>query len=358
MLRHQLYASNLSAKLGESAEIIVITNSPGEPVGDYSKVKIKNSNYRTLTTFLFWIRIIQVSCQLDITKILFVASDPKLSFLNARISQIVFLFSHRVRIPIQLQLHGDFACQINRGFYEKLERILLKCSLSNSQQVRFVSEPQYADLRNRFMIGTNDILIAPVPLHINGVVTRRIRTNREVKTIGFVGRIQKERGLSEFVKFIETYFFYNKDFTVVVVGDGPDRSEFLAAISTVVSKDRVSFLGFQENQALLDAYMKIDLLVNTAPSEAYGRTMREALICGCKVAAITSNGALDLSKQVGPGDFYIYSSKTSGEEMIRDLNELMSTPQKDYQQFFKELDVKSINLLTSSWKRLLGNGPS
>lgn len=73
-----------------------------------------------------------------------------------------------------------------------------------------------------------------------------------------------------------------------VVGDGPQRAELQAAYP------QARFLGYQQGEALAQAFAGASVLVFPSRTDTYGLVMLEALACGTPVAAFAVPGPLDV----------------------------------------------------------------
>lgn len=95
-----------------------------------------------------------------------------------------------------------------------------------------------------------------------------------------VGRISKEKNLTELLEIYAKYCRRNKDSKLLIVGEGPEQEALEAQIAEEDITDRVLFTGFI-SQEQLPAYYKIsDALVSASNSETQGLTFYEALASG------------------------------------------------------------------------------
>ena len=97
----------------------------------------------------------------------------------------------------------------------------------------------------------------------------------------YVGRLAAEKNLRA---FLDLELPGEKR----VVGDGPERAELQAAYP------QVNFLGYQQGEALAQAFAAASVLVFPSRTDTYGLVMLEALACGTPVAAYPVSGPLDV----------------------------------------------------------------
>jgi glycosyltransferase involved in cell wall biosynthesis len=230
-------------------------------------------------------------------------------------------------IPIQTQVHGDIADPywkkinlINRARY-----YLAKASLSKSTSIRAVSRHQVVNLCKRFKIKSSKIYVIPVPIK---VISKSLAVNKVTnrpRTIGLVGRIHEDRGVWDFVRIVKVIDSSIKDFKVIVIGAGNQRSNFLARLKSVVSNNRVIYLGQLSERELNNTWNKIGVLVSIAPVESYGRVMREALLAGVSVWATPTSGAKDLFKDCKSGQIRVLELNDDTKTLTRSFESLLKS---------------------------------
>ena len=117
----------------------------------------------------------------------------------------------------------------------------------------------------------------------------------------------------------------SKDFKVVVIGDGPSKDKFLLKLGSVISKNRLVYLGQLPESELRKVWKRIGLLVSMAPVESYGRVMRESLLAGVPVWATTSSGVKDLMDNCTKGEVKLLDLSKSEASLDKDFRSLLKT---------------------------------
>ena len=266
-------------------------------------------------------------------------------FLNRMLKQ---------RVPIQIQLHGDIANPLWRriNFNNRLRYLFAKISIPKADSIRAVSKYQSDLVLKTFKVDQKIISVIPVP--INDLSRVSSSAKKRAKTIGFIGRIHKDRGIWEFVKFVKKLNSQNIDFKIVVAGSGPDKNEFLNQLYKEVPKSRVSYLDHLPQEKLAKVWKQIGVLVSMAPVESYGRVMREALIAGVPVWATESSGVKDLMDKCEKGTVKILDLNKSASALNKDFEILLKTKvgPKFGKEFIKENNTYAAKL-AQSWVKVI-----
>jgi glycosyltransferase involved in cell wall biosynthesis len=266
-------------------------------------------------------------------------------FLNRMLKQ---------RAPIQIQLHGDIANPLWRGinYKNRLRYIFAKTPISRANSVRTVSKYQSNLLVKTYGVDRKIIVIIPVPINSLGRVVSS--GTKRVKTIGFIGRIHKDRGIWEFVEFVKKLNSQNKSFKIVIAGSGPEKNEFIKQLHVDVAKSRISYLGQLPQEKLAKLWKQIGVLVSMAPVESYGRVMREALVAGVPVWATESSGVKDLMDRCEKGTVKILDANKSTSALNQDFELLLKTKvsPKFAKEFIKENNTYAAKL-AQSWVKVI-----
>jgi glycosyltransferase involved in cell wall biosynthesis len=346
--RHEIYAKELRRQ-GKTSNLELKVFSAA--VSAKSTSKGKNERVITISTPTFnsymFARKVHKFIKLNNLDVkLLVAGDPWESywsayFLNRFLSK---------KIPIQIQVHGDIADARWRriNLRNRIRFLLAKLALPKASSVRAVTKYQAENLVNAFGIKKERIVVIPVPINVIGKSVA-LKSERP-KTIGLIGRIHQDRGVWEFIKLVRILNLSSKDFKVVVIGDGPSKVKFLLKLSSVIPKNRVTYLGQLPESELRKAWKKIGLLVSMAPVESYGRVMRESLIAGVPVWAIASAGVRDLMDNCKKGEVKFLDLSNSGVSLEKDFNSLLKTKvSSDFsKRFIKENNTYAVKL-ANSW---------
>jgi glycosyltransferase involved in cell wall biosynthesis len=313
---------------------------------EYKFVKILHISKPTFNFYKFS----KTSCKYikghDINVKLLVAGDPWEGYWSA---YFLNKFLNK-KIPIQIQVHGDIADPRWRriNLRNRIRYSLAKLSLRKAPSIRAVTKYQAENLMEAFGLKKEKIVVVPVPINVLGK-TVALKSERP-KTIGLIGRIHQDRGIWEFIRLIRILNLSAKDFKVVVIGNGPSKDKFLLKLSSVISKNRIVYLGQLPESELRKAWKRIGVLVSMAPVESYGRVMRESLIAGVPVWATASAGVKDLMDNCKKGEVKLLDLRKSDASLDKDFKALLKTKVgSDFsKKFIKENNTYAAKL-TKSW---------
>jgi glycosyltransferase involved in cell wall biosynthesis len=346
--RHENYAKELFRQ-GKTSRLDLKVFSAGSSVkysANGNNKMLINISKPTFNSYMFAKKAHKFIKINNLNVKLLVAGDPWESFWSA---YFLSKFLNK-KIPIQIQVHGDIADPRWRriNYRNRIRFSLAKLALTKAYSIRAVSKYQAENLVNTFGIKRERIVVVPVPIT---VVNKSVALQSErPKTIGLIGRIHQDRGIWEFIRLIRILNSSSKDFKVVVLGQGPSKDKFLLKLSSVISKNRIIYLGQLPESELRKAWKKIGVLVSMAPVESYGRVIRESLIAGVPVWATSSAGVKDLMDNCKKGEVKLLDLSKSDTFLDKDFKSLLKAKiSSDFsKRFIRENNTYSAKL-AKSW---------
>lgn len=344
---HQL---KLQSKHLRVRYLIFSSDNHGKKNGTFQFINVLQISKPTFNSFLFARESYNYIKAHNLIIKLIVVGDPWESYWSA---YFLNKFLNK-KIPIQIQVHGDIADPRWRSinFRNRIRYPFAKLSLRKVSSVRSVTKYQAENLINSFDIKKEKVVVVPVPINVLGKPVP-LKTDRP-KTIGFIGRIHQDRGIREFIKLVRVLNSISQDFKVVVVGDGPSKDKFLLKLSSVISKNRIIYLGQLPESELRKAWKRIGVLVSMAPVESYGRVIRESLIVGVPVWATASAGVKDLIDNCKKGEVKILDLSKSDASLNKDFNSLLKTKvSSDFSKRFVKENNTYAAKLASSWINII-----
>ncbi len=157
------------------------------------------------------------------------------------------------------------------------------------------------------------------------------------KTILFVGRFIPEKTLPLFIETIAPWLISRDDIRLVLVGDGDEREQIIAAIKEKMLEEKIILPGKYLSEELYGWYTCASGFVLPSKWEPFGAVVNEALIFGLKVFCSCYAGAsslitpengivfnpLDSTDTLDKFQQYIESIKPVGDISLTDKPSLM-----------------------------------
>ena len=113
----------------------------------------------------------------------------------------------------------------------------------------------------------------------------------EPVVFGFVGRIAKEKHLSQILNHADT--ITRLGCRLIIVGDGPERRH--------LARGSADFVGYKHGEDLVAMYRAMHFLLLPARSDTLGLVLLEAAACGTPAVALRGTVAADLISRYGSG---------------------------------------------------------
>lgn len=144
------------------------------------------------------------------------------------------------------------------------------------------------------------VTIVPNGIDLKNFHAPRKRTERKNKTILYVGRLEKRKGLMYLLKAFAVLSEKNPNVKLVIAGDGVDRQKLEELSTELGVDDSVIFLGYvtetKKKQLLRDA----DLFCSPAIyGESFGIVLLEAMATGLVTVAGNNSGYASVLEGLG-----------------------------------------------------------
>jgi teichuronic acid biosynthesis glycosyltransferase TuaC len=110
---------------------------------------------------------------------------------------------------------------------------------------------------------------------------------------------------------------------LVIVGEGPERSNLLALATRLGVADRVTLTGALPNAELLRWYSAADVLLLASSREGWANVLLEAMACGTPVVATAVGGSPEVVSAAVAG---LLVEQASGEIFAAAIRQLLSAP--------------------------------
>ncbi|WP_406542549.1 glycosyltransferase [Clostridium ljungdahlii] len=123
----------------------------------------------------------------------------------------------------------------------------------------------------------------PLLLNEKKEILSTLKIKNTDKVIAYIGRIGKEKNISELIELFNTVVNKVGDVKLLIVGDGPYLQNLKEQVRTEGLGDTVAFTGMIDPKEIYKYYKIADIFVTASTSETQGLTYIEALSSGCPV---------------------------------------------------------------------------
>ncbi|MDM8562472.1 glycosyltransferase family 4 protein, partial [Candidatus Marithioploca araucensis] len=176
--------------------------------------------------------------------------------------------------------HGSDLFALRGKLFRQLKRFII----ARITAMTVVSEA----MRNiALSLGANDDRLKVIPMGVN--LKKQFvppLSRREKKTLLFVGRLVKQKGISYLLAALPLIFKKHPQTTLTIIGSGADEEKFKQQVIKLELSQSVKFLGAIENHQLPAFYQSAKIVIfPSTGAEGFGLTVVEALGCECAVVA-------------------------------------------------------------------------
>ncbi len=352
--RHDSYAEELrNHEQLKSHKLVVIS------IGKKLKIQpsifdLKLVNARPINFVHFAYQAAKEIKRTKLVPSILVAGDPWESYWTAKLVR----FLSGLNCPIQVQLHGDFGNPVWKALNSRnrLRSYALGYAIRNSESIRTVSEFQTEFIVAKFNIKRNKVFVCPPLLnssYLNQKKNPRRRENKEA-ILAFIGRLHSERGTAHLRELVAKLKSENFNFKLLILGSGPEEKVLKKEISKLLSPIQNEFYPFLQPRDMASFWAQTDLVLSLAPSESYGRTMREALLFGIPVLAVESSGVNELIHLIGNQSVRIVNPKDTSAEIRVKVEKLLTAgvSHRAKRQIMEE-ELRKNSLLIESWSQTM-----
>lgn len=352
--RHDSYAEELrNHEQLKSHKLVVIS------IGKKLKIQpsifdLKLVNARPINFVHFAYQAAKEIKRTKLVPSILVAGDPWESYWTAKLVR----FLSGLNCPIQVQLHGDFGNPVWKALNSRnrLRSYALGYAIRNSDSIRTVSEFQTEFIVAKFNIKRDKVFVCPPPLnssYLNQKKNPRKKDNKKV-TLAFIGRLHSERGTAHLRELVAKLKSEDFNFKLLVLGSGPEEKELKREISKLLPPIQNEFYPFLQPRDMASFWAQTDLVLSLAPSESYGRAMREALLFGIPVLAVESSGVNELIQLVGNQSVRTVNRKDTSAEIRVKVEKLLTAgvSHKTKNQIM-EVELRKNSLLIESWSQTM-----
>lgn len=170
-------------------------------------------------------------------------------------------------------------------------RILMRKRIISKANAFIASSSSSRDLQIKYGADPEKIHISYLTVKTDAYKVKHLGSKHGLQIV-FVGRLVKGKGLHLLFKALTHVV---GDYRLVIVGDGPERASLELLSEELCVEDKVTFVGFQQREAITGYYANSDLFVLPTLNDCFGLVILEAMCASLPViTTIYADGAPDL----------------------------------------------------------------
>lgn len=193
---------------------------------------------------------------------------------------IYTLFNKKVKVVVHV--HGGDIKKLDgtSSVFFKIKHLFADLILKKANKIIVPSKSYKCFLNDEFnFTNYKDVIIYP-----SGGIDCNIfyanKSNRVMKyKLGFAGRLVRSKNVHLILEALSD----TKNFTLEIIGNGPEYSNLVTLAEKLNIQDRVLFFDSKPQLELAEWYRGIDCLIYPSESESLGLVPIEAIACGTSV---------------------------------------------------------------------------
>ncbi len=143
----------------------------------------------------------------------------------------------------------------------------------------------------------------------------------DVKLVGFIGRLDYEKGPDIFLRVAEYVHHYEPNVHFLIAGEGSMRKQLLKMCAYFRLQKHVHFIEWCKNTTVI--YPALDILAHTSRSDGTSLVLLEAMACGCPTVALMVGGVRDIIEHGNTG---LLSASDDWEGVGKHIIQLLEQP--------------------------------
>jgi len=203
--------------------------------------------------------------------------------------EAVFARSNKSKFIFNPYFHGESHTKF-RNFLFNFYHLVGEKIFQKADSIICSSEYEKEILRK--FLNYNKVSVIPLGIDVDKF-KKNMKKMQEIKTILYVGRLEKYKGVDQLIKAMS--LLKNYDICLRIIGDGSYRKTLEYIVKKLNLTDKIIFLGRKNIHEIKDEYGKAEVLVSPSLYESFGIVLIEAL----------KSGLIVLSTPVGEAPYLI-----------------------------------------------------
>lgn len=207
----------------------------------------------------------------------------------------------KIKVPCLLYqgMYRDFDAQWKKGLLKVYDILFMRVLFSSLSYVIGKTEFALEYLISKGMPKNMPSGIIHVGLDADAFVQEDLGMRNNSMTLRdydvlYIGKIEKRRKPDFLSELILELCRLKKDFKACIVGDGPEKENFIKKIKGLIASGQVTYLPKVENKNLANIYRKSKMLLNPTTYEIFGMAILEAMYFGVPIIASAEAGPKEI----------------------------------------------------------------
>lgn len=208
-----------------------------------------------------------------------------------------YLLKRKLKIPLNVQLHGDY---LNNDFWLKesiLNRFLNISGnfiIRRADSIRAVSNNTRNNLVSKIGVLNEKLIVFPVFVNTDSENIGYEKQYSKFKNVVlFVGRLSREKNVETLLIAAQKVLNKSPQTLFLIVGDGQKRKDLERFSQELEIEGNVKFEGAVGYKQIRSYYQLCDILVLPSKHEGWGRVVIEALACAKPVIVSDACGVAE-----------------------------------------------------------------
>jgi glycosyltransferase involved in cell wall biosynthesis len=217
-------------------------------------------------------------------------------FLNASLSPAGMLLGNKIKIATSHFLAGSYHdlsppgnpfVNISESIYCRYAENLDRPAFRNLDCLIACTDYHAREIKDRYSIDEKKVRVIPPGVDLDHHMKAEpldLRANYDCEeVILYLGRHhERSKGVSYLIRAMN---HLKRDAKLLILGDGPDKGYYENLVARLGLKERIVFLGRQDNDAKSRIQKSADVVVMPSLFEVFGTVFAESLACRVPVVA-------------------------------------------------------------------------
>ncbi len=174
-----------------------------------------------------------------------------------------------------------------REIFEKSVYKLITFLVTGTESIAKGYSRHYGIPIDKIKIMPNWINLDSVKRQVSSVKVNELKQQlniaKDAKVILFVHRLSKRKGAHYLPEILNN--LRSENVVLIIIGDGPERSNIQLQIANYKLQDKVRFLGWVPNREILNYFTIADLFIMPSEEEGFPRVLLESMVMGIPFVA-------------------------------------------------------------------------